>query len=250
MGSLEGKVALVTGGSSGIGRATGIMLAREGAKVVIASDKNIKGGKETVRMIQQAGGDAIFVRTDVSRADEVEAMVKKASDTYGRLDCAVNNAGVPGMKNDEEELERVININLKGVWFCLKYEISWMINHGGGAIVNVSSIGGLKGGRPGMELYCASKHGVIGLTRTHATTHARNGIRINAVCPGTIATPMTAPQKDNPDFTWAEFAKATVPMGRQGTAEEVAEAVVWLCSDAASYITGIALPVDGGILAE
>jgi NAD(P)-dependent dehydrogenase (short-subunit alcohol dehydrogenase family) len=250
MKSLEGRVALVTGGSSGIGRATGIIFAREGAKVVVASDKNIEGGEETVRMIQQAGGDAIFVKADVSQAVDVEAMVNKAVDTYGRLDCAVNNAGVPGEKNDEEELERVIDINLKGVWQCLKYETSWMIEHGGGAIVNISSIGGLKGGLPGMELYCASKHGLIGLTKVSATTHAKNGIRINAVCPGTIATPMTAPKEDDPDFTWAEFAKTAVPMGRQGTAEEVAEAVVWLCSDAASYITGISLPVDGGILAE
>ncbi|MFC1862896.1 SDR family oxidoreductase [Thermodesulfobacteriota bacterium] len=234
MRSLKGKVALVTGGRPGIGRATGIMFAREGAKVVITSDKNIKGGEETVHMIQQAGGDAIFVKTDVSRVPEIERMVNKAIDTYGRMDCAVNNAGIPGTKNDEEELDRIIDINLKGVWLCLKYEISLMINHGGGAIVNVSSIGGLKGGRPGMEVYCASNHGVIGLTKTHATTHAKNGIRINAVCPGTIATPMTAPQEVKPDFSWAEFAKIAVPMGRPGTAEEVAEAVVWLCSDAAS----------------
>jgi NAD(P)-dependent dehydrogenase (short-subunit alcohol dehydrogenase family) len=251
MRNLEGKVALVTGGSSGIGRATGILFAREGAKVFIASDKNIKGGEETVDIIQQAGGKAIFVRADVSRAAEVEAMVNRAIEVYGGLDYAVNNAGIPGMKNDEEELDRIISINLKGVWLCMKYEISWMVNHGGGAIVNVASIGGLKGGQPGMESYCASKHGVIGLTRVTATTHAKKGIRINAVCPGTTDTPMiaTPPKGDDPNFSWTEFAKTAIPMGRAGKPEEVAEAIVWLCSDAASYITGIALPVDGGITA-
>jgi NAD(P)-dependent dehydrogenase (short-subunit alcohol dehydrogenase family) len=252
MNIFEGKVALVTGGSSGIGRATGILFAKKGAKVVIASDKNVKGGEETVSMIKQEGGDGIFVRTDVSRPDEVEALVNKAIEVYGRLDYAVNNAGIPGMKNDEEELDRIIGINLKGVWLCMKYELSWMVNHGGGAIVNVASIGGLKGGQPGMETYCASKHGVIGLTKVTATTYAKSGIRINAVCPGTTDTPMIAipPEGGDPDFTWEEFAKTAIPMGRMGKPEEVAEAVVWLCSDSASYITGIALPVDGGILAQ
>lgn len=252
MKNLEDKVALVTGGSSGIGRATGILFAREGAKVVIASDKNVKGGEETVRMIQQAGGEAIFVKADVSRATEVEVLVNGAIEVYGGLDYAVNNAGIPGTINNEEELDRIIGINLKGVWLCMKYEISWMVNHGGGAIVNVASIGGLKGGQPGMEAYCASKHGVIGLTKVTATTYAKNDIRINAVCPGTIDTPMIAkaPQGGDPDFSWTEFAKTAIPMGRPGTSEEVAEAVIWLCSNKASYITGIALPVDGGILAQ
>ena len=252
MNVFEGKVALVTGGSSGIGRATGILFAQRGAKVVIASDKNINGGEETVSLIQQAGGDGIFVKADVSRTVEVEALVNKAIDTYGRLDYAVNNAGIPGMKNDEEELDHVIGINLKGVWLCMHYEISWMVDHGGCAIVNVASVGGLKGGEPGMELYCASKHGVIGLTRVTATTYAKRGIRVNAVCPGTIDTPMieNPPEGAGPDFSWAEFAKTAIPMGRMGAPEEIAEAVIWLCSDSASYITGIALPVDGGIMAS
>ena len=252
MSIFESKVALVTGGSSGIGRATGILFAVKGAKVVIASDKNVEGGEETVSIIKQAGGDAFFVRADVSRPDEVETLVNKAIETYGRLDYAVNNAGIPGAKNDEEELERVIGINLKGIWLCMKHEISWMVDHGGGAIVNVASIGGLKGGEPGMELYCASKHGVVGLTKVTATTYAKSGIRVNAVCPGTTDTPMIAnpPEGAGPDFSWAEFAKTAIPMGRMGAPEEVAEAVVWLCSDSASYITGVALPVDGGILAK
>ena len=251
MSIFESKVALVTGGSSGIGRATGILFAVKGAKVVIASDKNVEGGEETVSIIKQAGGDAFFVRADVSRPDEVETLVNKAIETYGRLDYAVNNAGIPGAKNDEEELERVIGINLKGIWLCMKHEISWMVDHGGGAIVNVASIGGLKGGEPGMELYCASKHGVVGLTKVTATTYAKSGIRVNAVCPGTTDTPMIAnpPEGAGPDFSWAEFAKTAIPMGRMGAPEEVAEAVVWLCSDSASYITGVALPVDGGIMA-
>jgi NAD(P)-dependent dehydrogenase (short-subunit alcohol dehydrogenase family) len=252
MNIFEGKVALITGGSSGIGRAAGILFAKKGAKVVIASDKNVKGGEETVHLIQKAGGDSIFVRADVFLPGEVEALVNSAIKTYGRLDYAVNNAGIPGTKNNEEELERVIGINLKGVWLCMQHEISWMAGHGGGAIVNVASVGGLKGGEPGMELYCASKHGVIGLTKVTATTYAKSGIRVNAVCPGTIDTPMIAnpPEDAGPDFSWEEFARTAIPMGRMGTPEEVAEAIVWLCSDSASFITGVALPVDGGILAS
>ncbi|MBA7570201.1 2,5-dichloro-2,5-cyclohexadiene-1,4-diol dehydrogenase [subsurface metagenome] len=225
-----------------------MLFARDGAKVVIA-DVAVKGGEETVRMIRQAGSEATFVKTDVSRAIEVEAMVNKAIEVYGRLDCALNNAGIPSMTNTEEEWDRVIDVNLKGEWLCLKYEIQWMVNHGGGVIVNLASIDGLKGST-GKDVYVASKHGIIGLTKAAALTHAKHGIRVNAVCPGSTDTPMTAPTGDNPTFSWAEFAKTHVPLGRQGKPEEVAEAVVWLCSDAASYITGVALPVDGGILAE
>jgi NAD(P)-dependent dehydrogenase (short-subunit alcohol dehydrogenase family) len=253
-GKFQGKVALVTGGSSGIGRATALAFAREGAKVIIA-DKDAKGGEETVRMIKQAGGEATFVKTDVSKAAEVEALVNKTIKTYGRLDCALNNAGIVGSgvytaDYTEEVWNRTINVNLKGVWLCLKYEILRMSKHGGGAIVNTSSVVGLMG-TPNISDYVASKTGIVGLTKSAALEYANAGIRVNAVCPGMIDTPMAKPKKGESDFfSWDERAKQEVPLGRRGTPEEVAEAVLWLCSDAASYVTGIAIPVDGGILAQ
>ena len=248
---VAGKVALVTGGGSGIGRASALTFAREGAKVVVA-DVVVEGGEETVRLIQQRGGEAIFVKTDVSRAAEVEALVARAVQTYGRLDCAHNNAGIEGaaattIDYAEDAWERVIAINLKGVWLCMKYEIPHLLKQGGGAIVNTASTAGLVGYRGGAA-YVASKHGVVGLTKTAALEYTKAGVRVNAVCPGAIDTPMMGritghrPQR-------AERMAASEPVGRMGRPEEIAEAVVWLCSEAASFVTGHAMAVDGGITA-
>ena len=249
--SLNGKVALVTGGSSGIGRSTAIAFAREGSKVVIA-DVDEKGGQETARLIEDTGGEAIFVKADVTKATEVQAMVNKAVETYGRLDCAHNNAGIePAMASTvdytEEQWDRVIDINLKGVWLCMKYEIPQMLKQGGGAIVNTSSWLGITGGSD--AAYDASKHGVNGLTKTAAIEYAKQGIRVNSVCPGAIDTPMgdrlTAL---DPEGSQAEIEKH--PIGRIGKPEEIAEAVVWLCSDDASFVVGHPMAVDGGFVAQ
>ncbi|MBW4562916.1 MAG: SDR family oxidoreductase [Mojavia pulchra JT2-VF2] len=241
---LYGKVALVTGASSGIGRATALALAQSGAKVVAAS-RRITEGEEIVRQIQEAGGEAIFVKTDVSKAAEVEALVNKTVDTYGRLDCAFNNAGIPstGLLTDilEEDWDHVINVNLKGTWLCLKYEIREMLIQGGGAIVNVASIGGVVG-FAGYASYCASKAGVIALTRSAAMEYAKFGIRINAVSPGAIETEMLA---TIPAHQLAQMI-AMHPIGRSGKPEEIAEAVVWLCSDSASFVVGHNMMIDGG----
>jgi len=252
-GRLEGKVALVTGASSGIGKATAILFGQEGAKVIVAA-RRIREGEETVEMIRKAGSEAIFVSTDVSKATEVEALINKTVETYGRLDCALNNAGNFGNQNltaecDEENFDRVINVHLKGMWLCMKYEILQMLKQGSGAIVNMSSILGLTGG--GDAAYVASKHGIIGLTKVAALEYAKSGLRVNAVCPGYIYTRMIelmADISDDPDFE-AGLIKQE-PVGRMGTPEEVAEAVVWLCSDAASFVTGHAMLVDGGYVAQ
>ena len=251
-GLLEGKVALVTGGASGIGRATALAFAREGAKVVIA-DVAVEDGEETVRMIEESGGKAIFVETDVSQSDQVEALINKAVETYGRLDCAFNNAGIEGEQAltpdcTEENWDRVININLKGVWLGMKYEIPQMLKQGGGAIVNMSSVAGLVG-FPSSPAYVASKHGILGLTKTAALEYATEGIRVNAVCPGVIRTPMVERATGGDPEVEAQFA-AMEPVGRMGKPEEVAEAVVWLCSDAASFVTGHSMVVDGGLVAR
>jgi len=251
-GLVEGKIALVTGGGSGIGRATALTFAREGAKVVVA-DVVVEGGEETVRLIKAAGGEAMFVKADMAKAAEVEAMVQKAAATYGRLDCAHNNAGIEGATGRtadyrEEDWDRVISINLTGVWFCLKYEIAQMLKQGGGAIVNTASDAGLLG-VPQMPAYVASKHGVVGLTKTAALEYAKAGIRVNAVCPGVIKTPMVD-RITGQRAGRAERMAAAEPVGRMGKPEEIAEAVVWLCSDAASFVTGLPMPVDGGIIAQ
>ena len=246
-GQFEGKVALVTGGNSGIGRATAIQFAREGAKVVIAA-RRVPEGEETEQMIRDAGGDATFVQTDVSNAADAEAMVAKTVEIYGRLDCAFNNAGVISHdsgrthEHSEEEWDRIIDINLKGVWLCMKYEITQMLKQGGGAIVNDSSTDGLIGSFDGAA-YIASKHGVVGLTKTAALEYAQQSIRVNAVCPGFILTPMSSVVND-PAKEPESLAK--IPLGRIGAPEEIAEAVIWLCSDAASFVTGHAMSVDGG----
>ena len=248
-GSLDGKVALVTGASSGIGRASAVVFAREGAKVV-AADIMVEGGEETARIIQDSGGEAIFVRTDVSAAKEVEALINTAIETYGRLDCAHNNAAIVGAVTQtheylEDAWDAVMAVNLKGVWLCMRYEIPQMLRQGGGAIVNTASAAGLVGVR-GQPAYTASKHGVNGLTKVAALENAERGIRINSVCPGITRTPMIEQFVAlSPDYT-EEGIIGLVPAGRMGTPEEIAEAVIWLCSDSASFVTGHNMSVDGG----
>ncbi|MGH7906424.1 MAG: SDR family oxidoreductase [Candidatus Binataceae bacterium] len=254
-GSLADKVALVTGGASGIGRAAAVAFAREGARVVI-SDIDAGGGEATRALIRDAGGSAIFVRTDVSKAAEVELLVKRVVESFGRLDCTFNNAGIQGQISptadcSEENWDRIIGTNLKGVWLCMKYEIQQMLRQGGGAIVNTASNFGLVGSI-GMPAYSASKHGVIGLSKTAALENARSGIRVNAVCPGPTRTPLAeGVLREQPDADRiVEAIMARLPVGRWGKPEEIAESVVWLCSDAASFVTGAALPVDGGYVTQ
>jgi len=249
----EGKVALVTGASMGIGRASALAFARRGAKVV-AADVEVKSGEETVRLIKKAGGEAIFVKTDVSSAADIEALVKKTVATYGKLDYAHNNAainrGIGVMTADykEDDWDIQVDVNLKGVFLCMKYEIPEMLKIGKGtAIINTSSISGLSG-HPADPGYVGSKFGVVGITKSTAMQYARTGIRINCICPGPIRTSLY----DRVVAAIPGVEEATIernPMGRIGEPEEVAEAVVWLCSDAASYITGVALSVDGGLAA-
>ena len=251
-GLTEGKVALVTGAGSGIGRATALVFAREGAKVVV-SDIVVEGGEETVQQIKAAGGEAIFVKADVSQAADVEALITQTVETYGRLDCAFNNAGIEGgvkptIDCTEEEFARTIAVNLTGVWLCMKYEIQQMLSQGGGTIVNTASVAGLVG-FPGLPDYVASKHGVLGLTKTAALEYAKSGIRVNAVCPGVIQTPMVERGAQlSPGFD--ELAVSMEPVGRFGQPVEIGEAVVWLCSEAASFVTGHPMTVDGGLVAQ
>jgi NAD(P)-dependent dehydrogenase (short-subunit alcohol dehydrogenase family) len=249
-GGLAGKVTLVTGGASGIGRATALAFAREGAPIVIA-DVDVAGGEETGHLITTTGGEARFIRTDVSQAAEVEALIGKAVQAYGRLDCAFNNAGIystsPIVDTAEDEWEGVIRTNLTGVWLCMKYEIPQMLTQGRGAIVNSSSMVGLVAGSG--AAYTASKHGVVGLTKSAAVAYAQRGIRVNAVCPGFIRSPMTEPLMAG-DQARAEAFVARHPVGRAGLPEEVAAAVVWLCSEAASFVTGHTMSVDGGYVAQ
>ena len=252
MGQLDGKVALITGASSGIGRASALAFAREGAKVAVA-DIVVEGGEETVRMVQEAGGEAFFIQVDVANAAEVEAMVNTVVDTYGRIDCAYNNAGIEGRLAStdaypEDVFDKVIDINLTGVWLCMKYELPHMLKQGSGAIVNTASGAGLIG-VAGMSAYVASKHGVVGLTKTAALEYAKSGIRVNAVCPGLIQTPMVERiTAEQPQL--GEALVAAEPIGRTGKPEEIAESVVWLSSDAASFVTGHAMSVDGGFVAQ
>lgn len=245
---MDGKVALVTGAAGGIGRAAALAFARSGAAVLV-SDVNAVGGEETVALIEKCGGAASFATCDVSDSEAVKAMVAAAADRFGRLDYAFNNAGINNLganEYDEATWARSIAINLTGVMLCMREEVEVMLRTGGGAIVNTSSINGLVG-NPGQPAYTASKHGVIGLTRHAALRWAQAGIRVNAVCPGVIETPMTAPLVADPEMR--KLIDSMTPMGRMGQADEIAEAVVWLCSDAASFVTGHPLVVDGGATA-
>ncbi len=248
MGALEGKVAVVTGAAMGIGRASALVFAREGASVVVA-DIDHEGGRETVALVEAAGGRASFVPADVSSAADVAAMVEHAVRTYGGLDCAHNNAGIaaplaPLADYPDDGWDRTIAVMLTGVYRCMKAEIPVMLERGGGAIVNTASGVGLVA-YPEQAAYTASKHGVIGLTKVAALDYGAQGIRVNAVCPGTARTPMV-------DQALADFPsldahlKSLHPIGRIGEASEVAEAAVWLCTPAASFVLGVALPVDGG----
>ncbi|SPF40191.1 Uncharacterized oxidoreductase TM_0325 [Candidatus Sulfotelmatobacter kueseliae] len=248
---LEGKVGLVTGGTSGVGRETSVLFAKSGAKVVIAGRREPEG-EETIELIRASGGEGLFVKADVSKASEVEALIQKAVERFGRLDVAFNNAGIEGVwapiiRQSEEDWDRTIQVNLKGAWLCLKYEIKQMVKQGkGGAIVNMASITGLVGSA-GAAAYSASKHGVIGLTKSTALEMARSGIRINAVCPGVIETSMSERLFGAPNVH--KYVLSCHPVGRFGRPAEVAEAVVWMCSDRASFMTGQCMVLDGGFLA-
>jgi NAD(P)-dependent dehydrogenase (short-subunit alcohol dehydrogenase family) len=252
-GLLDGKVALITGAASGIGRATALACALNGARIVV-SDVDIEPGRQVVDEIEAAGGDAIFEAADVARSSDVERLIGRVVDAYGRLDCAYNNAGIEGPirafhEYPEADWEGVIGINLKGVFLCMQREIIQMLTQGGGAIVNTSSIAGLVGSLGAGPVYTATKHGVLGLTKSAALAYAQHGIRINAVCPGTVDTPMLERvMSARPDVR--QVLSSSAPIGRFASPDEIAAAVVWLCSDAASYVTGIGLPVDGGYVAR
>ena len=249
-GELQGKVALITGGTTGIGRDTAVLFAKEGAKVVISGRRETEG-RETIELATAAGGQATFVKSDVAKASDVQALVQKTVETYGRLDIAFNNAGVEGqwsplVEQTEENWDYVHNINLKGLWLSLKYEVQQMLKQGGGgAIVNMSSVAGLMG-FAGSGIYVASKHGVLGLTKVAAVEYAAAGIRVNAVCPAVIETPMADRAFSDPVAN--ARVRAMHPLGRFGKPIEVAQAVLWLCSDKSSFTTGQYIGIDGGLL--
>lgn len=256
MTDLRGKTALVTGAASGIGRAAALRLAQAGAQVVV-SDTNADGGLETVNLIRGIEGEAAFVRCDVTQASQVANLIDETMRLFGRLDCAFNNAGVGGEMSPlhdktEDEWQQVMDVNVRGVWLCMKYEIPAMLANGGGgatggSIVNMASVAGLVGFRGG-SLYAASKHAVVGLTKSAALELARRGVRVNAVCPGFTETPMVDTLMSL-SKQMAEQVVTANPMKRLGHPEEVADAVVWLCSDAASFVTGQAIALDGGLTA-
>ena len=251
---LGGKVALVTGGGAGIGRATALALARAGARVVVA-DVETEPGEQTVQRISEEGGIALFARTDVARDADVRILIELTLEQFGRLDIGVNNAGIAGpsamtIEQTESLFDRIVSVNFKGVWQCMKYEIPVMRARGGGAIVNMSSGDGLAG-NPRRIIYSATKHAVIGLTRSAALAYARDGIRVNAVCPGPVRTAILADvvgQAADPEAALRRISDA-VPLGRVGEPHEISNAVVWLCSDEASFVTGHAFAVDGGVIA-
>jgi len=249
---LDSRVTLITGGGSGIGRAAALACAEEGNTVIIA-DSDVEGGEETRRQIEDKGREALFIRADVSRTADVQALYSQAVKQYGRLDCAFNNAGIEGesvalAESTEEVWDRVLGVNLKGVWLCMKYELRQMLAQGSGAIVNNASVLGLVG-TPSNPAYTASKHGVVGLTKSAALAYAQSGIRINAVCPGFVQSPLT-----DRKFAASPGRKDSViarhPIGRLGTTKEIAAAVVWLFSDGASFVTGHSLTVDGGYVIQ
>jgi NAD(P)-dependent dehydrogenase (short-subunit alcohol dehydrogenase family) len=248
---LKDKVALITGGSSGIGRAVALAWAREGAKVVV-SDVDRGGGEETVGQVRTAGGEAIFIAADVGKPEECEALVRGAVEKFGRLDIACNNAGIGGPQAPTADYPldgwaQVIGINLSGVFYGMKYQLPAMLKNGGGAIINMASILGAVG-FAGAPAYAAAKHGVVGLTQTAALEYSAQGVRINAVGPGFIHTPMISALEDNKAVN--DMLVAAHPIGRLGRAEEVAELVLWLSSEKASFVTGAYYPVDGGYIAR
>jgi NAD(P)-dependent dehydrogenase (short-subunit alcohol dehydrogenase family) len=250
-GLVDGKVALITGAASGIGRATALAFAREGARVVCA-DRDIEGGEVTVETVAAAGGEASFVECDVTDESQVEAVINGVVEKHGRIDCAHNNAGITGAMGPIHQLDfdawkNTLDVNLNGVFLCLKHELARMQQQGSGAIVNTASAGGLVG-VPGLSPYCASKHAIIGLTKTAALENAAHGIRVNAVLPGSIDTPMLQGYMSMGPAV-EKAIKAGQPGGRLGLPEEIAEAVVWLCSDRASFVTGSPMLVDGGAVA-
>jgi NAD(P)-dependent dehydrogenase (short-subunit alcohol dehydrogenase family) len=252
MGEFEGKVSLVTGAASGIGCATAIAFARKGAKVVV-SDVDRSGGEATAREIEKRGGEAIFVAADVSDAADVEAMVARTVKRFGRLDYAFNNAGIEGemastVDCSEENWDRVLGVNLKGVWLCMRQEIPVMLDDGGGVIVNCASVAGLVGFR-NLPAYCASKGGIVELTRATALEYANAGIRVNAVCPGVIRTPMVERVVAGSTEIEEQYT-ALQPIGRMGEPDEIAESVLWLCSGGASFVIGHPLVADGGLVAQ
>ncbi len=252
MTTFSGKVAVVTGGTSGIGKAAVIALAQAGAKVVVAGRRQVEG-EETIRLLQASSGEGFFVATDVSKEADVQTLIEKTMAHYGRLDIAFNNAGVdqettPLPEQTEATYDRIMDINVKGVWLSLKHEIPAMLKNGGGAIVNTTSGLGLVGA-VGVPIYVASKHAVEGLTKSVALEYAKQGIRVNAVSPGLIQTEMfDRTVQTNTELM--EYFKTTLPMGRIGTPQEVVNAVLWLCSDASSFVTGQSLTVDGGYTAQ
>jgi NAD(P)-dependent dehydrogenase (short-subunit alcohol dehydrogenase family) len=249
---MDQKVAIVTGGSSGIGRATAVALAKQGAKVTVAARRS-KEGEETVRLIKEAGSDGIFVKTDVANENDVRSLVEKTVKQYNRLDYAFNNAGIeemttPLVDQTSEVFDQIMNVNVKGVWLSMKYEIPEMIRTGGGAIVNTSSGAGVIG-YPQQPIYIASKHAVLGLTKSVALEYAKSGIRINAIAPGVTETAMVERvAEDNKQFI--ESIKSITPIGRIGDPQEIANAVVWLLSDKASFVLGHTLLVDGGVVSR
>jgi NAD(P)-dependent dehydrogenase (short-subunit alcohol dehydrogenase family) len=251
MSEFAGKVALITGGNAGIGRATAIEFAKHGAKVVV-SGRREKEGHDVIAEIKALGGEAIFVKTDVSKASDVKAMIERTVATFGRLDFAFNNAGVeqlltPLPEQTEETYDQIMNINVKGVWLSLKHEVPAMLKAGGGAIVNNSSIAGLVGFAMA-PVYVASKHAVNGLTKSVALEYAKQNVRINAVAPGPIETRMYLDFAKTPEVR--QMLESAVPSGRVGQPEDIASTVIWLCSDSASFVTGQIFPVDGGYTAQ
>lgn len=249
-GILADKVIIITGGSTGIGHATALRCAEEGASLVIADVNKVKG-QELADQLTKSHRRTLFVATDVSKADQVQAMVATTVKEFGRLDAAFNNAGIEGVfsntvKITEDEFERTLAINLKGVWLSMKYEIEQMLNQEG-AVVNTASVAGLIGTRGGAA-YCASKHGVVGLTKCAALDYARKKIRVNAVCPGVVQTEMLDRIMGSKGLSPESF-RVQEPMERFGVPREIADAVVWLLSDQASFVTGIAMPIDGGYTA-
>jgi NAD(P)-dependent dehydrogenase (short-subunit alcohol dehydrogenase family) len=246
------KVAIITGGSSGIGRATAVALAKEGVRIVVAA-RRAREGEETVHLIKEAGSDGIFVETDVANEDDVRSLLDKTVNVYGRLDYAFNNAGIeelmtPVLAQTSDIFDQIMKVNVKGVWLSMKYEIPEMIRLGGGAIVNMSSVAGVVG-FPQMPIYIASKHSVLGLTKSVAQEYAKLGIRINAIAPGVVETDMVK-RVVGDDYQFLETMKSMHPIGRVGHPDEIANAAVWLLSDRASFVLGHTLLVDGGFVSR